>query len=72
VDVCWEVDGIDWDRLVSVAPAFHPLRGDPDLRRRRYGGDYFAVSEPLAYGVVDDFQWTRGGERKGIIAIVLG
>jgi hypothetical protein len=70
VDVCWEITGVDLARLVARAPELHPLSDLPGLRHRRYGGDYFAVSEPLAPGMVEQFQWARGARRKGIVALV--
>ena len=69
VDVCWEIAGVDLARLVAVAPELHPLSGVPAVRHRRYAGDYFAVSEPLAPGMVEQFQWARGARRKGIVAL---
>lgn len=69
VDVCWEITGVDLAQLSALAPEFHPLSGAPAVRHQRYGGDYFAVSEPLAPGMVEQFQWARGARRKGIVVL---
>ena len=69
VDVCWEVARVDLARLAATAPELHPLSGAPAVRHRRYGGDYFAVSEPLAPGMVEQFQWARGARRKGLVVL---
>ena len=58
-------------RLASLAPESHPLLGEPVARRRRFGGDYFPVVEPLALGQLEAFQFDRDGERKGIVLLVL-
>jgi hypothetical protein len=71
VDVCWDLAGVDVERLTAIAPELHPLRGDPAICRRHFGGDYFAVVEPIALGQVEMFQYDRDGERKGIILLVL-
>ena len=71
VDVCWDLAGVDIAQLAALAPELHPLRGDPLARRRRFGGDYFPVVEPIAIGQVEAFQFTRDGEPKGIIVISL-
>ncbi len=70
VDVCWEIAGVDLARLTAMAPELHPLFDAPAMRHRRYGGDYFAVSEPLAPGMVEQFQWARDGRMKGIIVLI--
>lgn len=70
VDVCWEIAGVDLARLAAIAPELRPLSGAPAVRHRRYGGDYFAVSEPLAPGMVEQFQWARDARRKGIVVLV--
>lgn len=72
VDVCWELTGVDIARLAETAPELHPLMGDPAARRERFGGDYFAVVEPLALGQVEMFQYDRDGDRKGILLLILG
>ncbi len=69
VDVCWEIAGVDLGRLATTAPELHPLSGASAVRHRRYGGDYFAVSEPLAPGMVEQFQWARGARRKGLVVL---
>src|SRR5215212_622744 len=51
VDVGWDLAGVDLRRLAALAPALHPLRGSREERRRRYGGDYEVVKQPV--GVVD-------------------
>ena len=71
VDVCWDLAGVDVARLAAHAPELHPLRGEPASRRRRYGGDYFPVVEPLALGQMEAFQFDRDGERKGSVLLVL-
>jgi len=71
VDVCWDVAGVDIAQLAALAPELHPLRGDPIARRRRFGGDYFPVVEPIALGQVEAFQFTRDGEPKGIVFLSL-
>jgi hypothetical protein len=69
VDVCWEITGVDMAQLSGIAPELHPLSGSPAVRQQRYGGDYFAVSEPLAPGMVEQFQWAREARRKGIVVL---
>lgn len=71
VDVCWDLEGVDVARLASLAPELHPLLGETGARRRRFGGDYFPVVEPLALGQLEAFQFDRDGERKGIVLLVL-
>ncbi len=72
VDVCWDLAGVDVARLAALAPELHPLRGDPVARRRRFGGDYFPVVEPIVLGQVEAFQFDRDGERKGIVLLAPG
>jgi hypothetical protein len=71
VDVCWDIAGVDLARLTAVAPEFHPVHGSRAASARRFGGDYFPVMEPLAPGLVADFQQDRQGRRKGIVRLTL-
>ncbi len=71
VDVCWDLAGVDLDRLATVAPELHPLHGARAASARRFGGDFFPVMEPLAPGLVADFQQDRQGRRKGIARLTL-
>src|SRR3954451_8194599 len=56
VDLCWDIDGVELARLMTLAPEFHPLHGSRATTKRRFGGDYFPVMEPLVPGLVADFQ----------------
>lgn len=71
VDVCWDLAGVDLDRLTVVVPELHPLRGARDAAARRFGGDYSPVLEPLVTGLVADFQLDRQDRRKGIVHLPL-
>ena len=71
IDVCWDLAGVDIARLATVVPELHPLIGNLAARRRRFGGDYFPVTEPITIGQVEAFQFTRDGERKGIVLLIL-
>ena len=71
VDVCWDLSGVDVARLASLAPELHPLLREPAARRRRFGGDYVPVAEPVVLGQLKAFQFDRDGERKGIVLLVL-
>lgn len=71
VDVCWDFAGVDIVRLAALAPELHPLQGDLAARHRRFGGDYFLVTEPFTIGQIEAFQFTRDGERKGIVLLML-
>jgi len=71
VDVCWDLAGVDLDRLTVVAPELHPLRGARDAAARRFGGDYSPVLEPLVFGLVADFQRDRQDRPKGIVQLPL-
>ena len=71
VDVCWDLAGVDLDRLTVVAAELHPLLGMRDAAIRRFGGDYSPVLEPLVLGLVVDFQVDRQNRPKGIVQLSL-
>ena len=72
-DACWEMDGIDPERLDPVLLDFADLRA---ARKARYGGELFpaeAAAEPGGTPFVEFFQRDRlTRAAKGIIAIDIG
>ena len=71
VDVCWELEGVDFTRLTTSAPELHTVYGDRNAQQRNFGGDYFPVSEPLVLGMVERFQRDRQRRRWGIVLLAL-
>jgi hypothetical protein len=70
-DLAWDLSGVDLDALARRDPALNPLFPDRAAQVRRYGGECFAVSEPVTSGVVATFRRDRLGREKGIVLIVL-
>ena len=71
VDVCWDATEMDLAQLASAALDLHPLHGDCDACRNRFGGGYFAVTEPLALGMLADFRRDRSGRTVGVVLLEL-
>jgi len=74
-DACWEVRGVDMNKLQSIAPAL--LKFDPKraAQKAEYGGEFFPAGSPadsLGTLFLDFFQRDREGNPKGIISIDLG
>lgn len=72
-DACWEVSGVDADRLHPELLDFGNARV---AQKRRYGGELFpanAMAAPPNTRYLEFFQSDRhSGEAKGIVAIDLG
>lgn len=71
VDVCWDEDGVDLDR---IDPVFLDFSAGRAAQKRRFGCEFFpnvveAVSG-LAFAAF--FQNERDGSRKGIVVMNLG
>ncbi|MCX7782613.1 MAG: hypothetical protein N2318_03095 [Meiothermus sp.] len=70
-DVCWEPDGVDYDKLDPVLLDFSNKRS---AQKAKYGGELFpATADATGDGTpfIEFFQSARGGGRKGIVAINL-
>ena len=71
-DACWDVEGVDPDRL---APIFFDFSNSRAAQKTRFGGEFFPAQLPegvtgrtfLAFFQTD----RRTGRRKGIVAIRL-
>jgi len=70
-DLAWDVVGVEIDALVRRDPVLDPVFPDRAAQLRRYGGECFAVSEPVTSGVVATFQRDRLGREKGIVLVEL-
>lgn len=68
-DLCWDIAGVDFDRLTARESALDPLRPDRAAIRQRYGGDLFFVIAPLGIGLLETFQYDRDGRRKGLVLL---
>ncbi|NOX56029.1 MAG: hypothetical protein GXP27_16620 [Planctomycetes bacterium] len=71
-DVCWDVDGVDVDRL---DPIFFEFSRSRAAQKRRFGGELFPAELPegiTGQTFLEFFQTDRStGRRKGIVAIRL-
>ena len=70
-DACWEIDGVDFDRIDETLLSF-----DAGLRaqKQKYRGELFpadAAADPLGTLFRAFFQHDRDGNPKGIIVIDL-
>jgi len=71
-DACWDLEGVDPDRL---APIFFDFSNSRAAQKTRFGGEFFPAQLPegvtgrtfLAFFQTD----RRTGRRKGIVAIRL-
>ena len=72
-DACWEVAGVDLDRLDPVLLIFDDGRA---AQKAKYSGEFFPVSTVAGFeqrDFLDFFQTDKDtGERKGIVALDLG
>ena len=70
-DGCWEVDGVDPDKLDPVLLEFANRRA---AQRAKYFGELFlanAAADPSGTRFIDFFQRDKDGQPKGIIALDL-
>jgi hypothetical protein len=70
-DGCWDIEGVDFDRLDEVLLSFEPGRA---AQKTKFFGELFlADTQADAMGTVfrDFFQRDRDGNSKGIIVIEL-
>ncbi len=70
-DGCWEIAGVDWDRL---DPVLRDLRAPRTAQKLAYGGELFPAHYPAdlrGTRFIDFFQRDRDGNPKGIVAIDL-
>ena len=70
-DACWEMDGVDFDRMDDVLLTFDQGRR---AQKMKYRGELFpadAAADPLGTLFRDFFQRDRDGNPKGIIVIDL-
>lgn len=70
-DLAWDLGGVDLDALRQRDPVLDPLLPGRSAQLRRYGGECFAVSEPVTSGVVANFRYDRLGREKGIVLVEL-
>lgn len=70
-DLAWDLGGVDLEALRRRDLALDPLVPGRMTQLRRYGGECFAVSEPVTSGVVATFRHDRLGREKGIVLIAL-
>ena len=70
-DGCWEVDGVDPDKLDPVLLEFaHPCAA----QKAKYCGELFlahAAADPVGTRFIDFFQLDKDGHPKGMIALDL-
>ena len=70
-DGCWEVDGVDPDKLDPVLLKFANRRAE---QKAKYRGELFLAdteADPAGTCFIDFFQQDKDGNAKGIIAIDL-
>ena len=70
-DGCWEVDGVDPDKLDPVLLEFANRRA---AQKAKYFGELFlanAVADPAGTRFIDFFQLDKDGQPKGMIALDL-
>ena len=70
-DGCWEVDGVDPDKLDPVLLEFANRRA---AQKAKYYGELFlanAAADPAGTRFIDFFQFDKDGQPKGIIALDL-
>lgn len=73
-DVCWEMAGVDFDRLAIVAPVLLEFAHHRAAQKAAYGGELFPAEVPadhLGTSFLDFFQIDREGNPKGIVALSL-
>lgn len=73
-DACWEVNGVDMNRLKSIAPALLKFEAKRAAQKAEYGGEFLPAGWPAdTAGTLfpDFFQMDRDGNPKGIIALDL-
>ena len=70
-DGCWEVDGVDADKLDTVLLEFANRRA---AQKAKYYGELFlanTAADPSGTRFIDFFQFDKDGQPKGIIALDL-
>jgi hypothetical protein len=70
-DGCWEIDGVDPDKLDPVLLEFANRRA---AQKAKYRGELFlanAAADPAGTRFIDFFQCDKDGHPKGIIALDL-
>jgi hypothetical protein len=74
-DGCWEIEGVDIDRLEFIAPTLLDFEDRRKAQKAAYGGEMFPArwgADPSGTAFLDFFQRDKiTGEPKGIIAIDL-
>ena len=71
VDVCWDADGVDLER---IDPVFLDFSDGRAAQKRRFRCEFFPNVVEAGSGLVfaDFFQNERDGSRKGIVVMELG
>jgi hypothetical protein len=71
IDVCWDTEGVDLDR---IDPVFLELSTGRAAQKQRFGCEFFPNVIEAESGLVfaDFFQHERDGSRKGIVVLTLG
>lgn len=73
-DACWEVNGVDMNKLKTTAPALLIFSNKRADQKAQYGGEFFPAGWPADSAgtlFLDFFQKDRDGNPKGIISIEL-
>jgi hypothetical protein len=75
-DACWEIAGVDFDRLERLEPVLLEWRSRRATQKARFGGELFiaeSVGDRWGTPFLEFFQRDRAtGAAKGIIALELG
>ncbi|WP_250122371.1 hypothetical protein [Chroococcidiopsis sp. CCMEE 29] len=73
-DACWDANGVDMNKLVTIAPSLLNFDAKRAVQKAEYGGEFFPAGWPADSAgtlFLDFFQMDRDGNPKGIIAIDL-
>lgn len=73
-DACWEVNGVDMNKLKTAAPALLNFANKRAAQKAQYRGEFFPAGWPADITgtlFLDFFQKDRDGNPKGIISIEL-
>ncbi len=71
IDVCWEDEGVDFEKLKSIDPVLSDFDNE-HAQKAKYGGEFFPASLPTRTNGKphrEFFQEDRDGNPKGMIAI---
>lgn len=75
-DACWEMNGVDFDRLEQLEPVLLDWRNRRAAQKARFGGELFiaeSAADPWGTTYLDFFQRDRDtAAEKGIVALALG